>query len=376
MSEATNKPTTNPAIAPITLKARTRSASHPFGLPASRSFFAIRSRVSSGVIRLAIRPARLTIGTTTRWAEALPRGSARGGRPAPRCCRRPAIRAAGPRVPSPTRAGRSRYPRGAPRRRHRQWRERARSQTSMFTIFLIQRIPTTSSVPAVAEHDQPELRRDEQHDVLGVHGEHVDRDHERQHREHPGGEASLRGEHVDLATHRRAFTERVRDVVQDLGEVAADLALDVHGEDRPRKSADCRPASRAPPARRPCARPSRISATTRWNSVAAGCVISRATVSSDCMKQCPARSELAMIVSTSGSCSRSFSARLLQRHPQGERRDRRRQRRRRAARAAGSAGAPRPSTAPTRAAATESDDELAGPDADARPPRAPRRAAR
>ena len=30
------------------------------------SFFAIRSRASSGVIRLAMRPARATIGTSTR----------------------------------------------------------------------------------------------------------------------------------------------------------------------------------------------------------------------------------------------------------------------------------------------------------------------
>ena len=56
-------------------------------------------------------------------------------------------------------------------------------------------------------------------------------------------------------------------------------------------------------------RPSRISATTRWNSVAAGCAISFAVVSSAWRKLWPARSELAMIVSTSGSCSRSFSAR-------------------------------------------------------------------
>ena len=56
-------------------------------------------------------------------------------------------------------------------------------------------------------------------------------------------------------------------------------------------------------------RPRRTSATTRWNSVAAGCAISFATVSSACRKLCPARSELAMIVRTSGSCSRSFSAR-------------------------------------------------------------------
>src|SRR6476620_10990677 len=57
---------TNPAIAPMILKASTRSASHPAGLPATSSFFVIRSRASSGVTRRAIRPALVTIGTNTR----------------------------------------------------------------------------------------------------------------------------------------------------------------------------------------------------------------------------------------------------------------------------------------------------------------------
>ncbi len=58
-------------------------------------------------------------------------------------------------------------------------------------------------------------------------------------------------------------------------------------------------------------RPSRISATTRWNSEAAGWAISLATASSDCRKLCPARRDDAMMVSTSGSCSLSLSARLV-----------------------------------------------------------------
>ena len=61
-----NKAATKPATAPMILNARTRSASHPAGLPASISFFSMRSRASSGVTRLAKRPARPTIGTSTR----------------------------------------------------------------------------------------------------------------------------------------------------------------------------------------------------------------------------------------------------------------------------------------------------------------------
>ncbi len=66
--DSTNPPKT-PLTAPITLKASTRSASHPTGPPASSSFLATRSRVSSGVTRLATRPAPATTGTSTRWPK-------------------------------------------------------------------------------------------------------------------------------------------------------------------------------------------------------------------------------------------------------------------------------------------------------------------
>ena len=69
-------------------------------------------------------------------------------------------------------------------------------------------------------------------------------------------------------------------------------------------------------------RPRRISATTRWNSAAAGWAISFATVSSDCRKLCPARSDDAMIVRTSGSCSRSLSARRFRALAEKQRRER------------------------------------------------------
>ncbi len=103
----------------------------------------------------------------------------------------------------------------------------------MSTIFRIQRTPTTSAMRGAAQHDQPGLRREQQHDVVLVHHEHVERDPERHERQHPRGEPALRRQHADLAAHRRAFAQRVGHVVQDLGQVASDLALDVHGEDRP-----------------------------------------------------------------------------------------------------------------------------------------------
>jgi hypothetical protein len=64
--DPTSRPAMKPTIPPITLNARTRSASHPLGLPASNSFLASLSRASMGVTRREIREAPETIGTRTR----------------------------------------------------------------------------------------------------------------------------------------------------------------------------------------------------------------------------------------------------------------------------------------------------------------------
>ena len=65
------KPRMMPPTSPMILNARTRSASHPAGLPASRSLCAIRSRASIGVTRRATRAAPATTGTMIRRPEAL-----------------------------------------------------------------------------------------------------------------------------------------------------------------------------------------------------------------------------------------------------------------------------------------------------------------
>src|SRR5512132_3134769 len=225
---------TNPAIAPMILKASTRSASHPAGLPATSNFFEIRSRASSGVTRRAIRPALVTIGTNTRDPKfslsSSSRRSTRGAAwpPAVTCdsnsrtarCRSAIVWSMN--TPTSTIARKS-----DPIARN--------SQTSDIDVHDL-------SHPEDAEehqddrgpqHHEADGGGDEQPDVARVDRRHIKPDRHRQEREHPGGESALRGEHLDLPTEHRALPEGVGDRVQDLREVPADLALDVDREHRP-----------------------------------------------------------------------------------------------------------------------------------------------
>ena len=145
-----------------------------------------------------------------------------------------------PATPAAARRASSRIVRapGRPRRagsRRTRWRRRvrARSQTSMFTIFLIQATPTSEQAQRAAQHDEADTGSDQQPDVVGVRSEHVHRDPHGQQREDPGREPAFSGEDSDLPAHHGPLTQRVGHVVQDLGQVAADLTLDVDGEDGP-----------------------------------------------------------------------------------------------------------------------------------------------
>ena len=173
---SSRRPDERSATAPITLNARTRSASQPAGLPASRSFLATRSRASSGVTRRAIRPALVTIGTSTRLTEALRQlllPEVHRTRPGasrltwtPAAGRRAAL-GAGP-------SGRRTPPSRTIARRHTRSRETARSQTSISTIFLIQRIPSDEQDDGAASMIESDLRREQQADVVRVDREHVE----------------------------------------------------------------------------------------------------------------------------------------------------------------------------------------------------------
>src|SRR3954451_24033559 len=93
--------------------------------------------------------------------------------------------------------------------------------------------PRHEQAPCDDHHDDAVCVLSEQTDVTRVDGEHVERDAEGQEAQHPGREPPLRGEHLDLPSQHRPFAERVSDGIEDLGEISADLPLDVHRQNRP-----------------------------------------------------------------------------------------------------------------------------------------------
>src|SRR4051794_13429550 len=72
----------------------------------------------------------------------------------------------------------------------------------------------------IQEHRCHEARRDDEQDACEA---------DRQARDHVTRQSLLRGERPDLALDADPFPDRVRDRVEDLGEVAADLVLDADG---------------------------------------------------------------------------------------------------------------------------------------------------
>src|SRR5262249_43608199 len=226
---------TKPTTAPMILNARTRSASQPAGLPATRSFFVMRSRVSSGVTRRAIAPARLTTGTKTRAPKFSLSSSSRRSMCGAACP--PAVVTCDSNmrtarcfsaivcsiaIPTSTIA-RNRDPIAR------------NSQTSDIDVHDLPHPQDAEQHQhdRRAQHHQPDGRGDEQPDVARVDRRHVEPDRDREQREHPRGEAPFRGEHLDLPTEHRALAEGVGNRVEDLGQVPADLPLDVDRKHRP-----------------------------------------------------------------------------------------------------------------------------------------------
>ena len=91
----------------------------------------------------------------------------------------------------------------------------------------IQKAPTREDDDRAAEH-QPAQRPAEEHGDVVVPGEQqVDEEERRQAAEHERGELALRRQRGDLAAHVLALADGGGDRLEQLGEVAADPALDV-----------------------------------------------------------------------------------------------------------------------------------------------------
>src|SRR5215213_2780419 len=216
-----------PATAPMILNATMRSASRPAGLPASTSLRLMRPYMSSGVSRKIRRPARPAAGTTVR-SNTLPES----------CSSRRSTESTAvvPAADCSNAMG------------------RLRSRIAMSTITpirkIVRNVPTSAMTSQSSnidlhhprhdpdperhqqhrehDHDVAHRRREQESDVLGTDDRQVQRDHEREPREDRDGDAPLRREHADLAADVGALAHGVRDDVEHLGEVSADLPLHVH----------------------------------------------------------------------------------------------------------------------------------------------------
>src|SRR6185503_4875815 len=93
------------------------------------------------------------------------------------------------------------------------------------------------------DDDAGDLEPDRDHEQAEPHGvgdellhligmERIERQaqHDRQRAETPAAEAALGGEHAQLAPYPEAIAHHPREVVEDLGQVAAGLALGQHGD--------------------------------------------------------------------------------------------------------------------------------------------------
>ena len=136
------------------------------------------------------------------------------------------------------------------------------------------RTPADQEQAGSAEHHEPDLGREQQHDVLAVDREHVERDRRTASGRGPRPRAGPRTSAPGPAD---ACVARSRSVSATLSRISARFpptsrwmftARTAHLKSAlPTRSASASSASSA-------LRPRRISATTRWNSVAAGCAIS------------------------------------------------------------------------------------------------------
>ena len=72
---------------------------------------------------------------------------------------------------------------------------------------------------------------EEQLHVLGIDERQRDRQRRRQRQQHVAGEAAVRGVHAHLPLDLEPLAHDVREVVENLGQVAAGVALNQHGGD-------------------------------------------------------------------------------------------------------------------------------------------------
>src|SRR5262245_57315541 len=230
ISVATTPPRIPPPRVMNTFDAAIFSASHPAGLPARTSFRAIRRRMSAGVIHRATAPRPPTSGTSTRSRNGfcssrsrrsvLPTAGTWACRTSPARRRRAMVLCAAS-TPRTTEKKTAMRPNGS-----------SRLDIELHDLSRPEDAEGHQGGPR-AEEDPPQPGGDQQVHVVGVDLEAVRGHHERQRDQDLHGQPSLGGEDLDLAADGVPLADGLGHDVEDLRQVAADLALDVDGQDGP-----------------------------------------------------------------------------------------------------------------------------------------------
>ena len=233
-TRATAKPTTLPAI--------TRSTVQPRGLPASSSFSRMRSLASSGVSSAAHPLAAGQQGEQHAVGEASASSSPFISSGAAVSASRTAIERLTPgrSLKMPPTAPNTRSSATKIRREAAQDDDRAH-HTSTFATLDIQKMPTLSSTAMTMQQDPADRRGVHRVDVVGLGQGEVDQEAGRQAAQDVAGEPTLGRERAHVAAQVLALAQGGGHGEQELGQVAADLALDPDGHHDPLEVAALHP---------------------------------------------------------------------------------------------------------------------------------------
>src|SRR3954454_3314185 len=224
----------NSAIAPITLPAWTRSTVQPIGLPAMSSLTRIRSGASAPDIRLASLEALCWNGPMIRSENDSSYSLASSVGAPVRACTRATERSTPVTAWPPAEVDAAAETRNSATTTSAPPRIRRMVMSHLDLDDARHPEDADGQDRRAADQHQDAQRSGEEHHHVGVVGEHqVEQEGRRKPAEDHRRELALGGQRGDLTAHVLALAHGGRHRVQQLGEVASDLALDVDGHHDP-----------------------------------------------------------------------------------------------------------------------------------------------
>ena len=114
-------------------------------------------------------------------------------------------------------------------REREQWKPERHDYTSILMTCLIQKNPIACMMIDADDHHLAHPLFEQAVHVLGVDERQRDCEKRRQRHQHVTGEPAVRGVHAHLAANLESLADDGREVVENLRQVAAGLALNEHG---------------------------------------------------------------------------------------------------------------------------------------------------